>query len=58
MMARLEEQKSAASKRISEEQDKGGLSPEAAETIREILLGIDPLKSKEPFDGRAAESAR
>lgn len=55
---RLQSQKADAAKQISEVERKGGLSPEAAETIRDILLGIDPLNSRTPFDGRAAESAR
>jgi len=58
MRDRLTAQKSAAAKKITEEETRGGLSPEAAATIRSILLNIDPLGHRAPFDGRAAESAR
>lgn len=58
MTERLRAQKHAAAERIAAEETTGGLSPEAAETIRSILLGIDPLNVKGPFAERGAESVR
>jgi Bacteriophage Mu, Gp27 len=54
---RLEAQKRAANNRIEELSKVGGLSPEAAEMIREILLGIDPLSSESATKQEAARIA-
>ena len=42
---RLERQKSAAQSRLGDIEQRGGLTPEAADQIRAILLGIDPFAS-------------
>lgn len=53
IVRRLEAQRSAAGEKVAELTKAGGLSPEAAEQIRGILLGIDPLGDKGAV--RAAE---
>lgn len=51
---RLEEQRATAGRKVNELTKTGGLSPEAANQIRSILLGIDPLKSsiEQQFNSR------
>jgi len=53
MRGRLEKQKNAASAKIDEIKLSGGLSGEAYDAIRAVLLGIDPMskESAKAFDG-------
>jgi hypothetical protein len=48
IVKRLEAQRAAAGEKVTELTKAGGLSPEAATEIRNILMGIDPLGERAP----------
>lgn len=48
IVRRLEAQRKAAGEKVTELTKAGGLSPDAAREIRDILLGIDPLGERAP----------
>jgi hypothetical protein len=48
MRDRLDKQKLVAGQRIDEIKQAGGLSGEAYDTIRAVLLGIDPMAKEQP----------
>lgn len=52
MRARLAEQKRAADKKMTELKSAGGLSNEAYDAMRNILLDIDPTATQEPSGSR------
>jgi Protein of unknown function (DUF3486) len=55
MRARLEEQKRAAGDTVDEIKRKGGLDDETYDAIRAVLLGIDPITTKEQQAGSRHE---